>query len=308
MNELQDENTPVDLVDLAPDDTVVDDAVSEATALDDVALDAAELAEAPDAEVEPTWRRFDVHGQTGEALAAAQAAIAGGECIVLPTDTVYGIGANAFSAEAVQRLLDAKERGRDMPPPVLIAETGMFEALADDIPSHAMRLAQAYWPGAMTLIVKAQSHLRMDLGETRGTIAVRVPDHDFTRDLLRRTGPLAVSSANVSGQQASTNIDDALDQLGNRVQVYLDAGQTPGETPSTIIDFVSASLGKVVRQGALSLAEIHEVAPFVEGLPTEPEPDSDLLESEPEPDSDPLGSATGPAIDASGDDPTPSGI
>ena len=240
---------------------------------------------------ESTWRRFDVTSEAGEALAAAQAAIAAGECIVLPTDTVYGIGSDAFSAASVQRLLDAKERGRDMPPPVLVAEVGMFEALADEIPSHAMRLAQAYWPGALTLIVQAQPHLRMDLGETRGTIAVRVPDHDFTRDLLRRTGPLAVSSANVSGKPSSTNIDDAVGQLGNRVQVYLDAGTTPGETPSTIIDFVSTSLGKVVRQGALSLELIHEVAPFVEGIES-PEESATLADASEPADTDPVEAAS----------------
>ncbi|MEL4357879.1 MULTISPECIES: L-threonylcarbamoyladenylate synthase [unclassified Luteococcus] len=233
-------------------------------------------------EPEQTWRRYDVDSQTSEALAAAQAAIAAGECIVLPTDTVYGIGANAFSADAVQGLLDAKRRGRDMPPPVLVAESGMLEALADDLPSHALRLAEAFWPGALTLIVPAQPHLRMDLGETRGTIAVRVPDHDFTRDLLRRTGPLAVSSANVSGQDASTDIDEAIAQLGNSVPVYLDAGPTPGNTPSTIIDFVSESLGKVVRMGAIGIEQLREVDPFVvwpdEPQPDEPQPD------EPQPD------------------------
>lgn len=212
---------------------------------------------------EPQWARFDAMAQTTEALAAAQAAIAEGRCIVLPTDTVYGIGANAFSTEAVQGLLDAKHRGRDMPPPVLVAETGILEALADELPSHAIRLAEAFWPGALTLIVPAQKYLRMDLGETRGTIAVRVPDHDFTRDLLRRTGPLAVSSANVSGQEASTDIDEALRQLGDSVAVYLDAGATAGPTPSTIIDFVSEPLGRIVRMGALGIDQLREVDPFL---------------------------------------------
>ncbi|MGO4955820.1 L-threonylcarbamoyladenylate synthase [Luteococcus sp. Sow4_B9] len=211
----------------------------------------------------PQWQRFDVKSDTSAALAAAQAAVAAGECIVLPTDTVYGIGANAFSAAAVQGLLDAKHRGRDMPPPVLVAEAGMLEALADDLPAHALRLAEKFWPGALTLIVPAQQHLRMDLGETRGTIAVRVPDHDFTRDLLRRTGPLAVSSANVSGQPSSTTIDAAVEQLGNSVHVYLDAGATPGSTPSTIVDFVSETLGRVVRMGAIGIEELREVNPFI---------------------------------------------
>ena len=212
---------------------------------------------------QPRTQRFSALAETSEALAAAQAAVAAGECIVLPTDTVYGIGANAFSAEAVQGLLDAKHRGRDMPPPVLIAETGMLEALADDLPPSALRLADAFWPGALTLIVPAQRHLRMDLGETNGTIAVRVPDHDFTRDLLRRTGPLAVSSANVSGQPSSTSIDDAQAQLGDSVAVYLDAGATPGATPSTIIDFVSEAMGRIVRHGVLTTAQLREVDPFV---------------------------------------------
>lgn len=212
---------------------------------------------------QPRTQRFSALAETSEALAAAQAAVAAGECIVLPTDTVYGIGANAFSAEAVQGLLDAKHRGRNMPPPVLIAETGMLEALADDLPPSALRLADAFWPGALTLIVPAQRHLRMDLGETNGTIAVRVPDHDFTRDLLRRTGPLAVSSANVSGQPSSTSIDDAQAQLGDSVAVYLDAGATPGATPSTIIDFVSEAMGRIVRHGVLTTAQLREVDPFV---------------------------------------------
>ncbi|WP_420175341.1 L-threonylcarbamoyladenylate synthase [Luteococcus sp. OSA5] len=219
----------------------------------------------PETPAEPGWRRFDVAADTSGALSAAQATIATGECIVLPTDTVYGIGADAFSSAAVQGLLDAKRRGRDMPPPVLVAETGMLEALADDLPSHALRLAEEFWPGALTLIVPAQKHLRMDLGETRGTIAVRVPDHDFTRDLLRRTGPLAVSSANVSGQPASTTIDAAIEQLGGAVEVFLDAGPTPDATPSTIVDFVSEPLGKVVRMGAIGMEQLRAVNPFIVG-------------------------------------------
>lgn len=217
-------------------------------------------------------QRFSTATQTDEALAAAQAAIAEGRCIVLPTDTVYGIGSDAFSAEAVQGLLDAKHRGRDMPPPVLVAETAMLEALADDVPTQAMALAERFWPGALTLIVQVQPHLRIDLGETHGTIAVRVPDHEFTRDLLRRTGPLAVSSANVSGQPASTDIDDAEQQLGDSVAVYLDDGPTPGPTPSTIIDFVSNPLGAVVRLGALGVEELREVDPFLV-VPEQDEPE-----------------------------------
>ena len=126
-------------------------------------------------------QRFDCDTEADQALAAAAAAVTAGRCIVLPTDTVYGIGANAFDPAAVQGLLDAKQRGRDMPPPVLIAEPSMLRAIADEVPEGAAALAKALWPGALTLVLKAQAKSGMDLGETQGTIAVRVPDHEGAR-------------------------------------------------------------------------------------------------------------------------------
>lgn len=227
----------------------------------------------------PPAQYFDVVTQRDEALAAAVAAIRAGHSIVLPTDTVYGIGANAMSASAVQGLLDAKQRGRDMPPPVLIADAASLGSLVAFIDEDAQALADRFWPGALTLVLRIQEGLRIDLGETRGTIAVRVPDHEFTRALLRRTGPLAVSSANVSGQPSSTDIAGAREQLGDTVAVYLDAGPTPGATPSTIVDFTVSTLGTLLRAGAISLEELHEVAKFVQAPEEDPEPDA-----EPEPD------------------------
>ena len=216
----------------------------------------------------PPHRRFDLRTDSRAAIEAARAAIAAGECIVLPTDTVYGIGANAFSADAVQRLLDAKGRGRDMPPPVLIAEPGMLDALGVNVSTFARRLADKFWPGALTLVVEMQSSLRIDLGETAGTIALRVPDHDAARSLLRRTGPLAVSSANASGQPSATTVDEAIAQLGDSVSVYLDAGPTPGPVASTIVEFVSDPAGVVLREGIISFDSISDVAPLVaNGVP-----------------------------------------
>ncbi|WP_331714558.1 L-threonylcarbamoyladenylate synthase, partial [Auraticoccus cholistanensis] len=199
---------------------------------------------------EQGYQRFDCTGDElyGGSTAARQA-IERGECVVLPTDTVYGIGADAFSSQAVQRLLDAKGRGRDMPPPVLIAEPAILRALATDLPEGVEALVAAHWPGPLTVICKAQRSLQMDLGETNGTIALRVPDHDVTRALLRRTGPLAVSSANRSGQPAATVIDEAVEQLGDRVSVYLDAGPTPGPVASSIVDFTRDREGVLVREG-----------------------------------------------------------
>lgn len=211
-----------------------------------------------------TARVYNLSHDQDNALADAVQAVRDGLCIVLPTDTVYGIGANAFDDDAVQRLLDAKERGRDMPPPVLIAEPSMVRAIADEVPAAANAVAKAFWPGALTLILKAQPKSGMNLGDTAGTVAVRVPDHDQVRELLRRTGPLAVSSANVSGSPAATTCEGARGQLGDNVAVYLDGGEAAGGVASTIIDFAATSTGKVLRLGALSIEQLREVAPEIE--------------------------------------------
>ncbi len=234
---------------------------------------------------------WDIATDPDAAIDAAAAAVADGRCIVLPTDTVYGIGADATDAAAVQGLLDAKERGRDMPPPVLIAEVGMLRALTDEVSPEMLALADAFWPGALTMVVRAHPHLRMDLGDRGETIAVRVPDHDFTRDLLRATGPLAVSSANVSGQPAATTIEEARDQLGKRVKVYLDGGPSAGGVASTIVDLTGTP--RILREGKISRDDLTRVLPDLEPEPTvEAEP---LVEPEPPAGSEPLVEAEPPA-------------
>lgn len=194
------------------------------------------------------------------AHAAATAAVAAGEVIVLPTDTVYGVGAQATSGAAVQRLLDAKRRGRDFPPPVLVAEVGMVRALATGTDERLDGLAAAFWPGALTVVLNARETLRMDLGERGATIAVRVPDHDFTRELLRRTGPLAVSSANVHGEEPALTVDTAVAQLGDSCSVYLDAGEMGGPVPSTIVD-LTGPRARVLREGRITSAQLNEAVP-----------------------------------------------
>lgn len=208
-------------------------------------------------------RLFDCATQADQALAAAEAAIGAGECIVLPTDTVYGIGAAAFDAAAVQRLLDAKQRGRDMPPPVLIAEPSMLRSLATGLSRAGLDLAKAFWPGPLTVVVTAHPDLQLDLGDRGDTIAVRVPDHDFTRALLRRTGPLAVSSANVSGREAATTIEQAIEQLGESVAVYLDAGPGSDAVPSTIVDLTGDP--RILREGRLGRDELAQAVPQLFG-------------------------------------------
>jgi len=188
-----------------------------------------------------------------------------GGLIVLPTDTVYGIGADAFSPEAVAALLAAKGRGRQMPPPVLVPDVRTLDGLATDVSDDARALVQAFWPGGFTIILAAQPSLMWDLGETHGTVALRMPDHPAALALLRRTGPLAVSSANRTGNPAAMTAQEARDQLGDSVSLYLDGGRAPGGVASTIVD-ATGPRPRVVRQGALTLEALRLVVPGVLGL------------------------------------------
>ena len=195
----------------------------------------------------------------------AKIAISRSQLVVVPTDTVYGIAADAFSPIGVEALLAAKGRGPQSPPPVLIANQASLQALATDIHPIAIELADAFWPGALTMILKAQPSLAWNLGETRGTVALRIPDHKIALALLAETGPLAVSSANLTGQPAATTAAAAQDYLGKSVEVYLDAGMSPKGESSTILDLTGLSgdaNGKirVVRVGALSIEKIRRVA------------------------------------------------
>ncbi|MFM2352519.1 MAG: hypothetical protein RL096_1000, partial [Actinomycetota bacterium] len=161
------------------------------------------------------------------------------ELVVMPTDTVYGIGCDAFSAKGVEALLAAKGRGPQSPPPVLIPNTQMLHALAESVPDVAVRLAETFWPGALTMILRAQPSLNWNLGETRGTVALRMPDHKIALALLEEVGPMAVSSANLTGEPAATTCQQAEAYLGSSVSVYLDGGTSPKGEASTILDLTS---------------------------------------------------------------------
>lgn len=184
------------------------------------------------------------------AIALASAAIARGEVICLPTDTVYGIGADPFNTDAVTRLLTAKSRTRANPPPVLVAE-GQAEELSEEISPAARALMEAFWPGAMTIVVPARASIGWDLGETNGTVALRMPDSDTTLALLRAVGPLAVTSANQHGQPPATAVEAAMDELGGAVSLYLDGGPSAGGVASTIVSVVGEPT--ILRQGAISV-------------------------------------------------------
>ncbi len=194
------------------------------------------------------------------------------ELVVLPTDTVYGIGCDAFSPKGVQALLAAKGRGPQSPPPVLIPNLNTLQALAEAVPDVAMRLAETFWPGALTMILRAQPSLNWELGETRGTVALRMPDHKIALALLEEVGPMAVSSANLTGEPAATTCQQAEAYLGDSVQVYLDGGTSPKGEASTILDLTdivdsykdgqltTAGKVRIVRAGALSEEKIRTIA------------------------------------------------
>jgi L-threonylcarbamoyladenylate synthase len=207
----------------------------------------------------PTRRFLTTDPDEREAgIANAVLAVQRGELVVLPTDTVYGIGADAFDAEAVRRLLAAKGRGREMPPPVLVSAATTLDALAVGVPAYARALVDELWPGPLTLVCRQQSSLQWDLGDTRGTVAVRMPDQAVALELLSRTGPLAVSSAHRTGMAAATDADQAEEMLARSVTVILDDGPTPGALPSTIVD-VTGERGRVLRLGALGLERLNEI-------------------------------------------------
>ncbi|NYG55437.1 L-threonylcarbamoyladenylate synthase [Nocardioides perillae] len=216
------------------------------------------------------------------AVEAATLAVRRGELVVLPTDTVYGIGADAFDPAAVRALLAAKGRGRDMPPPVLISAATTLDALATALPGYARALVEEFWPGPLTLVCRQQTSLQWDLGETRGTVAVRMPDHPVALEVLERTGPLAVSSANLSGSPAATSADDAERMLGESVAVIVDDGPSPRRDASTIVD-VTGAQGRVLREGALPLEALNAVLEPLGATLTEEGAEEEAEEAEVDP-------------------------
>ena len=191
-------------------------------------------------------------------LRAAFSSIRSGRLVVLPTDTLYGLGCDAFDSHGVASLLAAKNRGRDMPVPVLVGSWHTIDGLVYSVKPEARSLVQAFWPGGLSLVVQQAPSLAWDLGDTRGTVMLRMPLHPVALDLLREIGPMAVSSANVSGEPPATTVQDARNQLGSQVDVYLDGGPCAEATPSTIVD-LTGERPRVLREGAVAAEAVAEV-------------------------------------------------
>jgi L-threonylcarbamoyladenylate synthase len=212
--------------------------------------------------------------QRDEGLVSAVSAVQEGQLVVFPTDTVYGVGADAFNPEAVSALLAAKGRGRNMPPPVLVGSVRAAAALAESLGAFGQDLIDEFWPGPLTLVFRASPTLMWDLGDTLGTVAVRMPLHPIALDLLRRTGPMAVSSANRHSLPAATTADEAQTQLGDAISVYLDGGPCADNVPSTILD-LTGTVPRLLRAGALSVDDLRKVVPVID-LPAAPGSEPEL--------------------------------
>jgi tRNA threonylcarbamoyl adenosine modification protein (Sua5/YciO/YrdC/YwlC family) len=193
-----------------------------------------------------------------DGLAAAASAVRAGRLVVVPTDTVYGIGADAFSSSAVRSLLQAKNRGPDMPVGVLVGSWSTIDGLVLSVPQPARLLIEAFWPGDLSIVLPHAPSLAWDLGRSNGTVMLRMPLHPVAIELLREVGPMAVSSANRSGHPPAATVDQARDQLGESVAVYLDGGPSGDPVPSTIVD-LTGDEPVVLREGAVSVAEVAEV-------------------------------------------------
>ena len=187
-------------------------------------------------------------------IQAALKILQNGGIVAFPTDTVYGLGALAFNNNAIESIYKAKNRPIEKAIPILIGDLSDFEKVADDIPNMALRFASRFWPGPLTCIVPKKQALPLAVSATT-TVAVRIPDHVDARALLRAAGPMAVTSANISGGQNPSTAQEVYDQLNGRIPLILDGGTTQGGIPSTLVD-CTGELPMILREGPITLNEL----------------------------------------------------
>jgi tRNA threonylcarbamoyl adenosine modification protein (Sua5/YciO/YrdC/YwlC family) len=198
-------------------------------------------------------------------VAAAIEAVKSGELVVMPTDTVYGVGADAFTPHAITALHRARAVTDQVPPPVLVGSRHTLDGLVYSLPKPARELADAFWPGPLTLYVEHSPSLQWDLGDTGGKVAVRMPLHPVALEVLREVGPMAVTTANRVGQAAPATAEEAREQLEYAIRIYLEAGPATDPAPSTIID-VTGDVARVLRAGAIPLEKLRDVVPDIISL------------------------------------------
>ena len=197
-------------------------------------------------------------GEREAGLLAATRAVRSSRLVVFPTGTVYGIGCDAFDAHAVRSLVDAKSLGRSMPLSVLVGSWSTVDGLVLSVPRRARDLIEAFWPGELSIVLPHAPSLAWDLGDTRGTVMVRMPLHPVALELLREIGPMAQSGASIAGRLAATTIAEAKAQLGDAVPVYLDGGPAESTVPSSIVDLTDDE-PRMLREGAVTRDAVAEV-------------------------------------------------
>jgi L-threonylcarbamoyladenylate synthase len=196
-----------------------------------------------------------ISSSSNDAVKFAFHVLIDGGLVAFPTDTVYGVGAMVFDGKAVESIYTAKDRPIEKAIPVLLADALDMEQVGQDIPDIAYKLASRFWPGPLTCLIPKKPTLPESVSATL-TVGVRVPDHDVARAILRAAGPMAVTSANISGGQSPSTAQEVLEQLNGRVPLIIDGGKTPGGIPSTLVDCTTNEL-TVLRDGPISLDEIN---------------------------------------------------
>lgn len=203
---------------------------------------------------------------SSKAVRLARRLLREGEVVAFPTDTVYGVGANAFERYAVRQIFSLKQRPAAKPLPVFIYQIDDLHLVARQVPNHAWTFLQHFWPGALTVVLPKNPKLPDDVTAGQNTVAVRIPNHSLCLDLVAQVGrPLAVTSANLSGQPTPATAPDVAAQLGPGLPLVLDGGPSPTPRPSSIVD-LSTSPPRLLREGDLSLADLQQYLPNLQSL------------------------------------------
>jgi Sua5/YciO/YrdC/YwlC family protein len=191
---------------------------------------------------------------TQNAITGALEILLSGGLVAFPTDTVYGVGCLAFHQQAIESIYIAKDRPMEKAIPVLIGDSTDIIQVAEEIPIFAMRLIARFWPGPLTVLVPKKSTLPEAISATP-TVGVRVPDHEIARALLRLAGPMAVTSANISGRPSPTTAAQVSSQLNGRIAMIIDGGVTRGGIPSTLVDCTGDEI-QILREGPLTKEQL----------------------------------------------------
>jgi len=198
-------------------------------------------------------------GVSAKVFSRAVDALKRGEVIVFPTETFYGLGADAFNETAVEQVVSLKGRNPENPIPIIVADREMLMEVVKDIPPMAQSLMDRFWPGPLTLILPAKNNIPAPLLNRTGGIGVRVSSHPLATRLARELGrPLTATSANPSGKEPARSIEEAMSYFSSRIEIFLDGGRLNGKKGSTVVEILQGQL-KIIREGEIHSRELGKV-------------------------------------------------